>query len=109
MWYYIDLFQDYKNLHFTNEEFMKFIPDGKEDAAKIVMENGKFFQIWKEEAYRDYYYLQSDTGLPCRSCPTKGNCATIEVILDGDVKKECDFLGGKYKKKTDLSGGKCEW
>jgi len=110
MWYYIDLFQDYKNLNAKNEELLKFIPDGKEDAAKIVMENGKFFQIYKEieDGGKDYR-LEWDIGLPCLSCPTKGDCSTIEVILDGDVKNECDFLGGKYKKTTDLYNGKCEW
>merc|ERR1712062_96357 len=48
----------------------------------------------------------------CPSCPTKGDCSTWEVILelDGDaIKKECDFLGGKYKKITKLYDGKCIW
>merc|ERR1712062_170617 len=43
MWYYIDVFQDYKNFNNKNEELMKFIPAGQDDAAKIVMENGNFF------------------------------------------------------------------
>jgi len=119
MWYYIDVFQDYKNISYNNEhtdidkldEFLNFIPDGQDDAAKIVMENGKFFQIWKEKGYGDKYHYQTDIGLPCLSCPTKGDCSTIEVILDGDVKKgkAWDFLGGKYKKTTDLYNGKCIW
>merc|ERR1712062_821493 len=115
MWYYIDVFQDYKNISYNNEhtdidkldEFLNFIPDGQDDAAKIVMENGKFFQIWKEKTYGDRYQLQRI--FPCLSCPTKGDCSTIEVILDGDVKKECGFLGGKYKKTTYLFNGKCVW
>merc|ERR1712038_1883654 len=111
MWYYIDLFQDYKNFNYKNEELLKFIPDGQEDAAKIVMENGKFFQIWKEieDGGKDYY-LKSDIGLPCLSCPTKGDCSTIKVILDGDVEKEFANFGGKYKKITTfLCDGKCIW
>merc|ERR1712079_933287 len=77
-----------------------------------AMENGKYFQIWKEKANGDKYHYQTDIGLPCPSCPTKGDCSTIEVILelDGDaIKKECDFLGGKYKKITKLYDGKCIW
>merc|ERR1712038_746444 len=109
MWYYIDVFQDYNNFNEENEELMKFIPDGQDDAAKIVMENGKFFQIWKEKMDGDKYHYQTDIGLPCLSCPTKGDCSTIEVILDGDVKKEFDFFGGKYKKTADLCDGKCTW
>jgi len=110
MWYYIDLFQGYNNFLEENEELLKFIPAGLEDAAKIVMKNGNFFQIWKEieDGGKDFY-LNSDTCLPCQSCPTKGDCSTIEVILDGDVKKEFDFLSGKYKKKTNLYNGKCIW
>merc|ERR1711879_590581 len=116
-WYYIDLFQDYKNFNDNVDKILKFIPDGQDDAAKIVMENGKFFQIWKDlslQMYADEYHdqtklLQTDIGLPCLSCPTKGDCSTIEVILDGDVKKKFDFFSGKYKKTTDLYDGKCIW
>merc|ERR1711879_696565 len=91
-----------------SEELMKFLPDGQEDAAKIVLENGKFFQIWKEKANGDEYHYQTDIGLPCLSFPTKGDCSTIEVILDGDVKKFY-FLVGKYKKTNVLYNGKCVW
>ena len=40
MWHYVDIFQDY-----TNEELLKFIPDGQEDAAKIVLENGQTIDV----------------------------------------------------------------
>ena len=62
MWNYIDIF-DSLNIHdsflefnessFTvenevSEELLKFIPDGGiEDAAKIVLENGKSIHVWK--------------------------------------------------------------
>ena len=102
MWYYIDVFQDYNNFNDENEELMKFIPAGQDDAAKIVMENGKFFQIWKDlslQMYADEYHdhrvlLQTDIGLPCLSCPTKGDCSTIEVILECS-NDECLWAGPK--------------
>ena len=43
MWNYVDVFQG----DFTNEEALKFIPDGQEDAAKIVFENGQTMDVWK--------------------------------------------------------------
>lgn len=103
MWHYIDIFKGDS----TNEELLKFLPDGQEDAAKIVLENGQTVQLWKENEC-----LQSDIGFPCTSsilCP-KGNCSTIELLLDGVVKKEWGVLAGsKYKKETGLYNGKCHW
>ena len=45
MWNYIDVFRgDFRN----KELVLKFIPDGQEDAAKIVLENGQTMDVWKE-------------------------------------------------------------
>ena len=85
MWNYVDIFQG----DYTNEELLKFIPEGEEDASKIVFKNGQTCDVWKS----------NDQIFPCISC-LKGDCSTIEVILDGDVKKEFGRYAGKYIYKT---------
>ena len=100
MWNYIDVFQDrYNSTTNNNEEFLKFIPDGQEAAAQIVLKNGQIIEVYKSNDQMKY---------ECISCQ-KGICSTIEVILDGEVKEELSFFAGKYKKKTNLCNGKSQW
>jgi len=110
MWNYIDVFKG----DLKNEELLKFIPDGQEDAAKIVLENGKTLDVWKTD---DQIY----SGQVCISC-AKGGCRTIEVISDlklsdwqliWTLKEDDDvyihLVVGRYEKVTSLYNGRCQW
>jgi len=99
MWNYIDVFKG----DLKNEELLKFIPDGQEDAAKIVLENGQTLDVWKTDD-------QINSGPVCIYC-AKGGCRTIEVILDGDMEKSwfIQYVVGRYEKVTSLYNGKCQW
>merc|ERR1712062_378207 len=101
MWNYIDVFKGDS----MDEELLKFIPDGQEDAAKIVLENGQTLDVWKtDDQIRNL-------GPVCISC-AKGGCRTIEVIIDGDMEKNINWMfkySGKYQKVTSLYNGKCQW
>merc|ERR1712062_611600 len=102
MWNYIDVFKG----DLKNEELLKFIPDGQEDAAKIVLENGQTLDVWKtDDQIRNL-------GPVCISC-AKGGCRTIEVIIDGGMVKysrvSLGDLNGKYRKVKSLYNGKCQW
>ena len=100
MWNYIDVFKG----NSMDEELLKFIPDGQEDAAKIVLENGQTLDVWKTDNQI------RNLGPVCISC-AKGDCRTIEVILDGDMEKKWMFqyVAGRYQKVTSLYNGKCQW
>ena len=50
----IDVF---KYSPFNNEKLLQFIPEGKEDAACIMLENGNYINIWKEEIKTDKWIL----------------------------------------------------
>jgi len=99
MWNYIDVFKGDS----MDEELLKFIPDGQEDAAKIVLENGQTLDVWKtDDQIRNL-------GPVCISC-AKGGCRKIDVIIDGGMEKNLgSYVVGRYEKVTSLYNGKCQW
>ena len=99
MWNYIDVFKG----DLKYKELLKFIPDGQEDAAKIVLENGQTLDVWKtDDQIRNL-------GPVCISC-AKGGCRKIEVIIDGDLEiSENARVDHRYQKVTSLYNEKCRW
>ena len=61
---------------------MKFIPEGEEDAATVMMENGKWIKIWKTQGKLNWS-LRDVSG----RLPTKIYAKIVDEILNSNFEQ----------------------